>query len=140
MQSLTTWIAITAFAALAFICIQGFIRSRRQPADELMFTTETMQSRADRKEKRPNLGITTLSGRQSPTFSRSHLTDSAQPRAHPSNGIEDEGVPRLPTTTRHQKDLCDSEATSPTTTEAHGHLGASQRDRHRATLKGRACA
>jgi hypothetical protein len=52
MQSLTTWIAITAFAALAFICIQGFTRSRRQPADELMFTTETMQSRADRKEKR----------------------------------------------------------------------------------------
>src|SRR6476659_6771481 len=76
MQSLTTWIAITAFAALAFTCIHGFIRSRRQhPTDELMVTTETMQSRADRKEE-PNLGITTLSGRQSPTFSRSHLTEA----------------------------------------------------------------
>jgi hypothetical protein len=53
MQSLATWIAIAAFAALAFICIRGFIRSRPQhSADELIFTTETMQSRADRKEKR----------------------------------------------------------------------------------------
>jgi hypothetical protein len=43
---------IAAFAALAFACIQVIVRGRRgHLADELMFTTEVMQSRADRKHK-----------------------------------------------------------------------------------------
>jgi hypothetical protein len=52
MQSLPTWIGIAAFAALAFTCIQFIVRGRRRHvADELVFTTEAMQSRADRKQK-----------------------------------------------------------------------------------------
>jgi hypothetical protein len=52
MQSLPTWIGIAAFAALAFTCMLGIIRGRRRHmADELIFTTEVMQSRAERKQK-----------------------------------------------------------------------------------------
>jgi len=52
MQSLVTWIGIAAVAALAFACIQVIVRGRRRHlADELMFTTEATQSRADRKQK-----------------------------------------------------------------------------------------
>jgi hypothetical protein len=52
MQSLLTWIGISAFAALAFACALAIVGGRRRHvADELMFTTEAMQSRADRKQK-----------------------------------------------------------------------------------------
>jgi len=52
MQSLVTWIGIAAVAALAFAFIQVIVRGhRRDLADELMFTTEATQSRADRKQK-----------------------------------------------------------------------------------------
>jgi hypothetical protein len=52
MQSLSTWIGIFAFAALAIACAGVIFRSRRQHvADELMLTTEAMQSRVDRKQK-----------------------------------------------------------------------------------------
>jgi hypothetical protein len=52
MQSLPTWIGIAAFAAFVFASALAIVSGRRRHvADELAFTTEAMQSRADRRQK-----------------------------------------------------------------------------------------